>query len=583
MPALVTAPRRLHFALTLVALTLGGSACAPSPGASREVANLPRPAPIASRTITAAVGIPITGFSPIGLRGSTANIGSFFNLHSDGLVTSDAQGRPTPRIARGLPSLDNGTIRLLGDGRMQTDWALRPDVTWHDGTPFTAHDVAFGFRLHSDRELPYGKRDAVAQIESVQDTGQYSLVITWKQPFYLADSLGPLILFPAPAHLLEQEYATLDKPSFLNLPYWTTDYIHAGPFRLARFEPGQGATFEAYSGYFLGRPKVDAVVVQEILDSNALYAAILSGTVEMTIQLIDGAQVASLQDQWQGTRGGRVLFTSGPLQFFAPQFAPDLVNPRALLDPRVRRALYLALDRRALTDLAYGGRPTPEAEGQSLMPSSDPLYPYVKDLYADRANDPNRAAREFSGAGWSRGPDGLLINSAGAHFSLEVRTTQQPVGTAAASMWKSAGVDVNLVVVPPALRQDLKYGQEHPGILMTGGGQGDGIFPQFDGAVMPTASNGYAGVNRGHYNNPALSDLIPRYRATLRADERGQITRQIADLVAEDLPVLPTYFFPVYATVSSQVHALDDLDGGYTGGGGYLGGYARTAHLWQKD
>src|SRR5581483_11188493 len=51
----------------------------------------------APRTLIGAVGTPIIGLSPIGLTGSSSTIGSWFELHSNGLATSDAQGRPIPR------------------------------------------------------------------------------------------------------------------------------------------------------------------------------------------------------------------------------------------------------------------------------------------------------------------------------------------------------------------------------------------------------------------------------------------------------------------------------------------------------
>src|SRR5581483_4898493 len=115
----------------------------------------------------------------------------------------------------------------------------------------------------------------------------------------------------------------------------------------------------------------------------ARLAAILAGDVDITLDGLNGTQAATLDQQWQTTGAGRVLVTEGPLYYFAFQFAPDIANPRVLMeDPRLRAALYLAIDRGALTDLAYGGRPSPEGEAKSMMPSSDPLYSYVKDAYA---------------------------------------------------------------------------------------------------------------------------------------------------------------------------------------------------------
>src|SRR5579871_1594908 len=314
---------QLHLLLLAAAVALSSWACAPTAAPASNGPPAASPLTRTTKTIVAAVGVPITGFSAIGLPGNGNTIALFFDVHSNGLVTSDDQGRPIPRLASELPALDKGTLRLLDDGRMTTEYHLRPDATWHDGTPFTAHDVAFGFRAHADPELAFSDRSAVAQIESVEEIDTHSVLITWKHPFYLADSLGALILFPLPVHILEQPYNTLDKQSFLQLRYWTTEYVHTGPFRLVRFEPGQGATFEAYDGYFLGRPMVDAFEVREILDTNARYAAILSGDVDLTLDGLNGAQAASLEGQWQSTDGGRVMFTQGPVYFFAFQFASE--------------------------------------------------------------------------------------------------------------------------------------------------------------------------------------------------------------------------------------------------------------------
>ena len=104
-----------------------------------------------------------------------------------------------------------------------------------------------------------------------------------------------------------------------------------------------------------------------------------------------------------------------------------------------------------------------------------------------------------------------------------------------------------------------------------------------DGNAHATARNGYSGPNPGHYSNQRMTDLIDRYRATLEAPARGPIVREISLLFRDELPFLPIFFFPVYATVSSSVRALDDMDSGHTGGGGYFGGYPRAAHLWEKD
>ncbi len=567
----------------LASVTLISIGCAP--GSAPQTSDAaPGPAALhAPVTITAAVSIPIQGFSPITRTGGGNNIFTYFDIYANGLASSDAVGAPTPRIATTLPSLSNGSIRLLSDGTMQTDWTVRPDVTWQDGVALTAHDVAFGYRLDADPTLAFSDRSAVIQISSVVEVDQYTVTINWKQPSYLGNQLGPLILLPLPAHLLETQYETLDNASFTRLPYWTSDFIHAGPFRLDQFEPGQGSTFAAYEGYFLGRPKVDRIIVREIADSNALVASVLSGEVDVTIGAVTASQAAAIESQWQSNGGGRVLLTQGPMQSIFFQFASEYLAQPALLDARIRGALYRALDRRALAELTYGGNLKPGGEALSLMPRSSPLYSYIRDIYTTLANDPAGASQAFAAAGYTRGPDGMLASAAGVHLTLEHwggEGDQQPI--AEANMWQGVGVEVSLSLTPRAQANDQEHVQAFPGTQQSGAGAGIRVTQGFDITTFPTPANGYIGSNHGHYNNPQMNDLLARVRSSLDPAQQGELMRQVAELVSQDWPILPLWFAATYATVDRPVRALDDYSGGYPGGGSGLGGYARSSWLWER-
>jgi peptide/nickel transport system substrate-binding protein len=567
--------------MPVLILALALAACAsppPQPSASATAQSQPS----APKTIIASVANAITGFAPMGLATSTGNMVNYVELHSNGLVTGDAQGRPVPQLAKERPSLDAGTTRVLPDGRMTTAYVLRTDATWHDGRPFTAGDVAFGFKVHSNPQLPFNDRSAVSRMESVAAVDPTTVLITWKSPSYLSDGLGVGILCPLPAHLLEDDYAAGDMPKFQNLPYWTSQYVHTGPFRLVRFEQGAEAVFEAYGGYFLGRPRVDTVVIKQFLDRNAVYAALLSGDVHLTVEMFDAVTANALKDRWDIDGGGAVRTTEGGASFLAFQFAPEYVHPADLLDPGIRRALFLATDRPALSDLAYAGRLTPGGEAKSILPASDRLYSYVADMYAAMANDPPRAAQAFANAGWVRGSDGFLANAQGRRLEANIRSTRENWGAAAVDMWRRAGVDATLHVTTNAEAQNREYQQSYSAVDFGGSGTGDRIFNRFNIPDIPSERTGYAGNNRGHYANPQLTALIDQYRSSLREAERGQIVRQIAELVGEDLPLLNLTYIPIFATVRKEVRALEDLSGGNTGIGAYFGSYTRTSHLWDR-
>src|SRR5581483_1515988 len=99
----------------------------------------------------------------------------------------------------------------------------------------------------------------------------------------------------------------------------------------------------------------------------------------------------------------------------------------------IRRALFYSLDRAALTDLAWSGRPMDGAQAFSILGTGDHLYPYVKDMFRDMANDPTKAAQSFADAGWTRGSDGILTNDQGQRLQIQLQGTREN--------WASAAVD----------------------------------------------------------------------------------------------------------------------------------------------
>ncbi|MPZ15032.1 MAG: hypothetical protein GEU73_11515 [Chloroflexi bacterium] len=79
----------------------------------------------------------------IGLGGSGSPAGEVTPVVHDFLVVENDRFDVVPRLAVERPSVENGTWRVDPDGSMVTTWRIRPNITWHDGQPFTSADVAF--------------------------------------------------------------------------------------------------------------------------------------------------------------------------------------------------------------------------------------------------------------------------------------------------------------------------------------------------------------------------------------------------------------------------------------------------------
>jgi peptide/nickel transport system substrate-binding protein len=228
-------------------------------------------------------------------------------VHS-GLSVSDDRGALQPALAEALPTLENGLWKLLPDGRMETTWRLRPGAQWHDGTPFTADDLRFTLEVGQDPGVAGFQNANFRSIEAVATPDAHTLTLSWSAPFVAADRLfgADRASRPLPRHRLGDVFQN-NKPGFADVPFWTQEYVGAGPYRIREWAPGVTLMLEAHSGYALGRPRIDEIEVRIIPDGTTIMGNLLSGAVDFvhTVGLERGIQ---LRDQW---RAGTVIFQLG--------------------------------------------------------------------------------------------------------------------------------------------------------------------------------------------------------------------------------------------------------------------------------
>jgi len=215
----------------------------------------------------------------------------------------------------------------------------------------------------------------------------------------------------------------------------------------------------------------------------------------------------------------------------------------------------------------------------AILPNDDPLYPYVKGGF-DRYNyDPNRAGAILQEAGWRRGPDGMLANAAGDKLTIFVRGGDD-TGPVVVDMWKKLGVDGHEYVTPAQLLRDRAFRSQFPGVEITARGSRDSILTRLECAEQPTAQNTYSGNNRGKWCVPQYEELVARYRAGLRPEQRGQVMKQIQDLVVEELPYMVLNVGIAAPFARKGVTAFQDDFAGGADAGRIYGTFSRNAHEW---
>jgi peptide/nickel transport system substrate-binding protein len=505
-------------------------------------------------------------------------------MHSNALITSEVHTRrPIGRLADRVPSLEDGSVALLPDGRMRVTYNLRKEVSWHDGQPFTAQDLVFSQRIQSDTNVPLWRVEGAKEMEASEAPDDSTFMVTFGRPYYRGATLGLLGFWPVPRHILgplyERYLATGVADDIVNSPYWSAEYVHLGPFRVAQYDPAEGFTFEAHDRFFLGRPKIDVVRARVFTDQGTLFSNLLAGTVDMVPDLaLIAERGAQLKEQWEGSGAGVVHIRGGAPYVLTPQFRAAFQREAANLDLSVRAALYHALDREAISEAVNGGQR--DLAAWSILARTDELYEPTRDTLRRYAYSTDRARALLRDAGWTPGPDGVLRHASdGRRYQTQMTATpgREREMALLASFWRQVGVEVEEIPMTPVLVRDRERRAQFPGWEATGAGAGHSILDVF-GPPAANAPNRWVG-NRPGYEDPRAQPLIDALRGSPTQQAHAQAMRSISEYVAAELPILMLYHLADYLGVRRGVTALDDLAGGQ-GANPIYGSYSRNAHLW---
>ena len=483
-------------------------------------------------------------FGDSSVAGGAANVKAIVH---DGLAVEYLISDWRPLVAVELPSLERGTWRINPDGTMDTTFQIRPSVRWHDGTPLTMADVLFSLDVFTDPQIAH-RSAAKPLISSFAASDDSTVTLHWSRTYvYAAEASGADGLTLVPKHLLEATYRA-DREAFLNSPYQSTEFVGLGPYRLVRWDRGSQIEFARFDDYYRGRSPLDRVIVKQIGDPNTAIANILAGAVDIVLPTGGTADLDAaleVKQRWEGT-GNQVRIDAKPqFEQMEIQHNPEHARPVNGMTVRdVREALYRAIDRPALAEVMTHGL-APVAD--SWLTPNDPLRPQVESSIPQYPYDLARAQQLMTQAGWVRGGDGVLVHQGtGDRFDIEIRGNAGP-GTekemnAIADGWKAIGARVELNLIPPARQGDAESEATRSGPRITSPSADLYYQNRLHSNQRATAANRFTGRNRGNYNNPQLDTLLDRMNATIDAQERINLHRQLLQLQMGDVAVFPLFW-----------------------------------------
>lgn len=493
---------------------------------------------------------------------------SLFNAALDYV---DDQETARPYLTTELPRLNTDTWLMSPDGRMQTTHRLRPNATWHDDVPLSANDFVFAWQVYAIPELGHSNSVPISEIEELTAPDAATVVIRWRRPYPDVDRMGSL-LPPLPRHILEESFRRGDLETFAKHPYWTTQYVGLGPWRLDRWEPGAFIEGSAFAGHVLGRPQIDRIRLTFNADSNAVLASVLAGESHVTLAFtIFPEQALVLQQQgW----GGTVLDVANAWRRVDVQGRPDFVSPRALQDARVRKAFAHAIDRPAINEAVYLGQ---SIVTDAPITSSAPYYAELDRAISHYTYDLRRVERLLTEAGFTRGTDGSYVGADGDRLSVEIKAngTEAYVKELAiiASGWRQAGFETKETAVPVALAQNREVRGSYPGFYVSESGSGEKSFELYIARTIGTPQNNWVGSNRAGFSDPEFDRLQDAFSRTLDRSERNRLAIEMATVLSDQVAAISLVF---------SVNTLA-IAPGLVGPGawGPDGSFTWNAHLWR--
>lgn len=410
------------------------------------------------------------------------------------LIRFDDQMRFQPGLAE--------SWSVGADGRTWT-FRLRAGVRFHDGAAFDAEAVRLNFERVLDPAQGHRRRSLFAAIERVEAVDPLTVRIVTAYPF---GAFEPTMAHVSAAIVSPKAIARFGR----ELGYSAEATAGTGPYRVVRWKKDLEVVLERYDDYWGPEGRTRRIVYRPIPEAASRVIALEAGDVH-AIDRIPPADVRRLEARPDVIVLKRPSIGAQQFRFHCKRKPFD--------DPRVRRAVSLAIDRRAIIERLLPGQ---------AIPSTGPLTRMIRgraDL-GEIPYDPAEARRLLAEAGYPNG------------FRTTITTTPRYVmgvelAEAVAAQLRKVGIVASIDVLEWGVIRQFWSGlrpEENPHeifIMGAGASSADadwGLRPIF--RSHPTNENNY-----GFYENAEFDDLVERAMREIDAERRNALYRRAQEIV----------------------------------------------------
>lgn len=429
----------------------------------------------------------------------------------DKLVDIDEHLNIVPMLATSWTITNNGKTYTF---------RLRPNVVFHDGTPFNADAVKYNIERMLDRSFGSPRRFEIILVERVTVIDPLTLQIDLESAFspflsILSDRAG-MMVSPAAARRLGRDFAR--------------EPVGTGPYRFVEKRPQDRVVLERFDRHWdRTAGLVDRVIFRPFIDGQARLANLRAGELDI-IDQVEPTDVPDLRKDtrlrmlerdglgWQGVW----LMTQGPP-----------FNTRAL-----RQALNATIDRRTLVRVVFGDTAT-VANG-----------PFPTGMLASDAGPNSRIPERNLDLARAKLREGGQPNGFAFVLKITPGRVPQQIGQIIQSMAGEVGIRVNLEIIEFGALLSMLASLRYEAALLGWSGR-----PDPDGNIYNNFVTG-AGQNRAGYSNPRFDTLLDAARILTTADHRRRAYAEALTIMNEDVPYVFLYWPKEYKVMSPKVQGF---------------------------
>ncbi|CAG2143848.1 ABC transporter substrate-binding protein [Cupriavidus plantarum] len=436
----------------------------------------------------------------------------------ESLVFMDKNARYIPGLALSWKPINPTTWEIK----------LRPNVKWHDGSPFTSADVKASLeRPEKLVNSPGTFTSYTKPIKQIDTPDALTVRLTMSVQNYanLANDLNSVPIMP------KAVAATLTQADFDS----GKAMIGTGPFKFVRFARGQEIVMQRNPDYWGPKVDWDRVTFRILTDNGARTAALLSGDVDV-IESVPAADVARLKKDAKYRIEQQVSWRTIFWQMDQSRDNPPFVTDKAgkplgknpFKDARVRAAISKAINRDAIVNRIMEGLAVPAS---SIVSPQIFGHPGTK----PEAYDAEGAKKLLAAAGYPNG-FGLTLHATNNRY-----LNDNAVAQATAAMLTRIGIQTKVETMPVAAYfTRARQGEFSFQMLGWGSAAADVALRSITGT--PNPQTGFGTWNWGKYSNPQLDKLIETSLTTVSSDKaREENARAAARFALDDHAIIPSH------------------------------------------